>query len=122
MAFEIGQNALRPVFVVALKDDYGEPSESVVDLTTAGTAFFNMRPEAGGAAKINRGTATITDAVNGEVTYNWIAGNTDTAGSFQAQVEVIWSDGKPETFPSGPGGTDDGSGYWTVTIHPELDV
>jgi hypothetical protein len=124
MAFEIGQNARRPLFVVVLKDDYGEVSESVVDLTTAGhtsgTAFFNLRA-VDGATKISRGTATITNAAGGEVTYAWGTADTDTAGDFYGQVEIIWNDGKPETFPSGPAGTDDGTGYWPVEIHPELD-
>jgi hypothetical protein len=81
MAFEIGQNARRPVFVVVLKDD----------------------------------------AAGGEVTYSWGTADTNTSGDFYAQVEIIWNDGKPETFPSGPGGTDDGTGYWPILIHPELD-
>jgi hypothetical protein len=120
MAFEIGQNARRPLFVVVLKDDFGEVTESIVNLTTAGhasgTAFFNMKA-VDGATKIDRGTAAITNAAGGEVTYSWGTADTNTSGDFYAQVEIIWNDGKPETFPSGPGGT----GYWPILIHPELD-
>ena len=120
MAFEIKQGDRRPVFVVVLKDDFGEPTEAVVDLTNAGhvsgTAFFNMRVAGGGAVKINRGTASITNAAGGEVTYNWGAADTDTAGSYEAEVEIIWNDGKPETFPNGP----TAGSYFEITITDDI--
>jgi hypothetical protein len=119
MAFEIKQGDRRPLFVVVLKDDFGEATESIVNLTTAGhasgTAFFNMR-QVGGAVKISRGTATITNAAGGEVTYSWGTADTNTAGAFEAEVEIIWNDGKPETFPGGPGG----GSYWDVTITDDI--
>ena len=115
MPFEIKRGDTRPLFVVALKDDFGEVSEAVVDLTTATNAFFNMRLE-GGAVKVSRGTAAITDAANGEVTYSWGTADTDTAGAYQAEVEIAWPDSKVETFPGGPaGGT-----YWQITITDDI--
>ena len=62
MSFEIKENDLRPHFVVVLKDNFGESSEAVVNLTTATSAVFNMRDSSTlGTVKISRGTATITE-------------------------------------------------------------
>jgi hypothetical protein len=123
VAFEIKQGDQRPLFVVVLKDDFGEVSESIVDLTTAGhasgTALFNMRGAGGAsgtAVKVSRGTATITNAAGGEVTYAWGTADTTLAGDFHAEIEIIWNDGKPETFPGGPGG----GSYWDVTITDDI--
>jgi hypothetical protein len=42
--FEIGQNDRRPLFVVVLKDDFGQPGETVVNLTTAdATGYWPIR-------------------------------------------------------------------------------
>jgi hypothetical protein len=115
IAFEIKQNDRRPLFVAVLKDDFGEVSESIVNLTTATSAFFNMRL-VGGAVKVNRGTATISDAAGGEVTYSWGTADTDTAGAYEAEVEIIWNDGKPETFPGGPAG----GSYFEITVTDDI--
>lgn len=115
--FEIKQNDRRPFFVVLLRDNYGETTESAVDLTTAGSAVFNMKQASSpGTVKINRGSASITDAPAGEVTYQWGTADTDTAGSYLAEIEVAWNDGKPETFPSGPSG----GSYWEITITDDI--
>lgn len=116
MAFEIKQNDRRPLFVVVLVDDYGETTETVVDLTTAGTAYFNMRSHTGGTLRVNRGIAQITNATAGEVTYPWGTADTSVVGTFDAEIEVLWNDLKPETFPGGPsGGT-----YWQVIISDDI--
>lgn len=118
--FEITQNDRRPLFVVVLKDDFGEISESIVNLTTATSAVFNMRAKDGGAVKVNRGSATISNAAGGEITYSWGTADTSLAGDFEAEVEVTWNDGKTETFPSGVNGTDDATGYWPVRIKDDI--
>ena len=82
--------------------------------------MYPVRAVSGGATKVNRGSATITNAAGGEVTYAWGTADTDTAGDFEAEVEVIWNDGKPETFPSGLNGTDDATGYWPVRIKDDI--
>jgi hypothetical protein len=113
MAFTLKQGDLRPQFVVVLKDNIGEETEDVVDLTTATSAVFNMVPEGGGAVKINRGSATIdSPPTNGQVTYAWGTADTNTVGTFNAEIEVLWADGKPETFPN--------DSYWTVEIVDDL--
>lgn len=120
MAFEIKRNDRRPFFVVVLKDDFGEPTESIVDLTTAGTAYFNMGTSVNGvlgAAKITRGAASITNAAGGEVTYQWGTADTNAAGSYLGEVAIVWNDGKQETFPGGPAA----GKYWAITITEDID-
>jgi hypothetical protein len=112
MAFTIKQGDRRPLFVVALKDNFGEVGEAAVDLTTAGSALFNMRAENGGATKINRGSATITTPASGIVTYSWGTADVDTVGTYEAEMEIVWGDGKAETFPN--------DSYWTVEITDDI--
>lgn len=116
MAFEIKQNDRRPLFVVVLVDDYGEATEAPVDLTTAGSAYFNMRSHTGGTVRVNRGSAQITNATAGEVTYAWGTTDTNVVGTYDAEMEIIWSDTKPETFPGGPSG----GSYWSVIISDDI--
>lgn len=116
MSFEIKQNDRRPVFVVVLKDNFGEAGEAVVDLTAATAAVFNMRAASGGAVKISRGACTISNAAGGEVTYAWAATDTDTVGEYEAEVEVTWNDGKAETFPGGP----TAGSYFDITITDDI--
>lgn len=112
MAFEIKQNDRRPLFVVVLKDDFGELTEAIVNLTTATSAVFNMRAANGGAVKITRGSAAITNAAGGEVTYTWGTADTNTVGTFEAELEILWNDGKAETFPN--------DSYWDVSIVDDI--
>lgn len=112
MAFLIKQNDERPLFVVALKDNYGETDEAAVDLTAATGVVFNMRQAGGTTIKISRSPGTITNAATGEVTYIWGTADTDTVGDYEAEIEVAWNDGKPETFPN--------NGYWDITITDDI--
>ena len=112
MAFTLKQGDRRPYFVVALKDNFGEDDEAAVNLTTATSAVFNMRTQAGTALKVNRGSCSITSAAAGEVTYQWGTLDTNTVGTYDAEIEVIWTDGKAETFPNGD--------YWEVEIVDDL--
>jgi hypothetical protein len=112
MAFTIKQNDRRPAFVVNLRDNFGEGDEAAVDLTDADTVAFSMRAKGGGAVKIGRADAVISDAATGEVTYEWDTLDTDTPGNFEAEVEVTWNDGKAETFPN--------KGYWDIVITDDI--
>ncbi len=113
MAFTIKENDTRPAYVAALKDDYGLPSESAINLTAATSVKFKMRPVAGGALKVD-GTMTIVSAAAGTVQYVWIAADTDTVGTFDVEYEITWSDGGVETVPN--------DGYDTVIVVDDLDA
>ena len=112
MAFTIKQGDRKPDFVVVLKDNVGEVGEAAVNLTTATSAFFNMRATGGTVVKINRGTATITTPASGLVTYSWGTADVNTAGEFEAEMAIVWNHGKEETFPN--------DSYWEVTITDDI--
>lgn len=116
MTFTIKQNDTRPKYVVALKDDFGQPGEAPINLTTATSVKLKLREhDTVGAPKINR-TCSITDAANGVVTFTWIAGDLDTVGTYDSEFEITWSDGGIETVPNGSG--DD---YLVVEVVDDLD-
>ena len=73
---------------------------TLIDLTGA-QVFFNMRDRVTGVVKIDRGVGYI---VSGQtwptIAYQWQLGDTDTAGDYDAEFEVVYSGGKPETFPN----------------------
>ena len=92
-AFYIKRNDTSPIFRVILKDG----ADAVVVVTGA-TVRFHMFDEAkvlkvDAAAVINAGSA-------GDVQYEWIAADTDTAGFFDSEFEVTFSSGRIETFPN----------------------
>lgn len=82
------------------------------NLTTATSVDFIMRPAAGGAVKVNA-AAVIVDADGGVVRYDWLAADTDTPGSYQAEWEVHWPGPKTQTFPT--------LSYHTIDVLADLD-
>lgn len=105
-AFEIKRNDRRPRYRLQLT-----ANATPVDLTGASAVRFTMTP-ASGTAKISRQPMTIIDAATGIVEYTWTALDTDTAGDFNAEVEVDWGSGQYQTFPT--------KGFFMVTINPDL--
>ncbi len=57
-------------------------------------------------------TCTITDATNGVVQYQWVAGDTDTAGTYLVEFFVTFAGGAVERFPQ--------RSYSEVTILPKV--
>lgn len=95
--FTIKQHDLLPSLVVTLLDD-----DTAVDLTTAISARFLMRSLATGL-KVSALMSVLdqTDADNlGKVSYDWQALDTDTVGTYNAEVEIIWPGDRPQTFPA----------------------
>ncbi|EEX09645.1 hypothetical protein SL1157_1689 [Ruegeria lacuscaerulensis ITI-1157] len=75
------------------------------------TATFKMASLNGGALKIDSPAAV--DSAQNILSYQWDAGDTDTAGVYRAEFEVTYSDGKIETFPN--------SEYIQINVLEDLD-
>lgn len=90
--FYIKQGDTRPPFEVTLLNADRDP----VNLTTA-TVQFRLSTRAGTVPIID-GAATVVDAVNGVVAYQWGAGDTDTPGTYLAEFVVTTA--SQETFPN----------------------
>ena len=88
-----------------LKDARGAP----VDLTGCSVRFY-MAP-LNRAAIISR-AAHVEDAAAGEVWLVWASGDTDTSGVYRAEFEVVYQDGRRETFPN--------DGYISIQIIDDL--
>lgn len=82
------------------------------DLTTATGVKFIMKATQGNTVKVNA-AATIVSAASGVVRYDWLAVDTDTPGSYQAEWQVTWTGGKAQTFPT--------TSYHTVDVLADLD-
>ncbi len=106
MSFYIKQNDTVPSLRAALENGSG----TAVDLTNA-TCNFHMRA-IGSTTVVVDGVAQIVNEATGIVQYNWVADDTDTVGSYQAEFEVTYPDGTIETFPN--------NGYIRVEITDDI--
>ena len=93
MAFSIKQNDTSPALQATLKDAALAP----INLTGA-TVRFHMK-SVDGTVKIDT-AMTVTNALGGVVQYDWVAGDTDTVGTYYVEFEVTYSDASVETFPN----------------------
>jgi len=107
MAFRIKTNDTGPVLSVTMTDANGNP----VGLEGA-SARFHMKAFGADSLKIDA-PATIGAAGDGTVRYDWVVGDTDTAGTYYGEVEVTYGDATVETFPN--------NGYFTIIIKEDLD-
>lgn len=105
--FTVKQNDLLPVIAGVLKDRNG-----VVDLTTANTIRFIMRPATGGTLKVDSPAVFDGPRVDGGWSYAWQDGDTDTPGFFDFEVEVTFPGPKTLTFPN--------RGYSQIEVEDDL--
>ena len=105
--FTIKEGDTSPAIEAVLRSEYQE----VVDLTGA-TAYFVMRHTHDGP--IVHEQATVDDADNGLVVYEWKSGDTDYPGRYRAEWRVEFPDGHVETFPN--------SGSLRIYIPSKIEV
>jgi hypothetical protein len=88
-----------------------KPDGTAQDLTGA-TVFMYMRLRGStGTPKINGASASIIDAANGRVQYDWEVADVDTVGRYWATFVVNIS-GKLKSFPT--------HGYITIEIEEDV--
>jgi hypothetical protein len=69
---------------------------------TGATVQFQMRPKRprGAAAVIDAAAVVVTATGTPTLEYAWQAGETDSAGLFDAEFKVTYADNEVETFPN----------------------
>ena len=97
MTFRIVQNDTAPSITSQLTDG-GKP----IDLSTASNITFHMEDmfQRSVVSDDLTGRTNIVDPTIGKVEYTWRAEDTDTVGTYSAEWEVLYEDGKVETFPT----------------------
>ena len=104
------QNDLEPAFAATLYNGTDELTRVPVDLTTATGVVFIMKRK--GTLIVNRRGMSVVSATAGTVSMPWQAGDTLLSGACQAEIEVTWPTGRPQTFPA--------NGTITIYIEPDL--
>jgi len=98
LVFEIKRGDLAPIFRAQCIDG---STGNAVDLTSATSIKLLIKDDTN--TLIVNSLMTKEDqtqaATKGFVRYAWTTGDTDQSGVFRGEVEVTWSDGKPQTFP-----------------------
>jgi hypothetical protein len=105
--FYLKQHDLLPALRVRLLDE-----TTPVDLTNATSVKMLMKSRRSGL-KVNAPMTIDANRTLGVVSYAWQIGDTDTAGDYNAEFQVTWPTGKPQTFPA--------RGHVIITIEKDLD-
>ena len=97
LQFDVGRNDLLPPITIAATYSDG----SIIDLTAATSPKFIMRlanSADGSTPKVNA-TATVVSGPAGTIRYSWAGTDTDTAGTYIGEFEVMLG-GKKLTIPN----------------------
>lgn len=105
--FVVKCHDLLPAFRVPILAD-----GAALDLTLAVSADFIMK-SATGTVTVNKPAVIEVPKTSGIVRYDWATPDTDTAGTYTAEVEIHWPSSKPQTAPT--------DSYWTIEIPSDLD-
>lgn len=91
--FTIKRNDTSP----AIRWELEDPDTNLV----GASVVFNMKRSSSGDLVIDRGVAEIVDgASRPTLGYNWDDGDTEVAGLYEAEFEIIFADGSIETTPN----------------------
>lgn len=94
MAIKMKSDDLLPPVEATLKEANG----TAIDLSTYNSVNFTMENESGSV--VVNAAATIVDATNGEVRYEWQSGDTDAPGVYKAEFVLTDPNGNELTIPS----------------------
>lgn len=61
---------------------------------------LHVAPAGGGDAVLNAAAGILDPATGGVVEYDWTSGPLLSPGSYEAEFEVVYADGRVETFPN----------------------
>ena len=112
MAFYIKNGDTAPAYVVDLQEDV-DTTPVAIDLTAATSVTIKMRPTGTTGVPSLTAVMDVTTAATGRCTYEWQTGDTDDAGTYDVEFEILWTDGTIETVPN--------QGYLTIEITDDLD-
>jgi hypothetical protein len=93
----------RPPLTAQLVDDNG-----AIDLTSLTSVKLLMKL----GQTVVSAPVTVVDALTGRVQCTWLPAHTNTAGVYNAEFEITWSDGGIETIPN--------DSYFTIEIFQDL--
>lgn len=108
--FTIKKGDLIPALTATLMQQVGTAAQTPIDLTTASSLKFAMRDHSTGVVKFDA-AATIVTPSAGTVKYTWAGTDTDTAGVYDCEWQIVWPSGK-QTVPAGS--------FDTVTITADI--
>lgn len=94
----------------ATQADLDDLATALADVATK--VSFIMRKTNDPTPKIDE-LAEVVDAPSRKVRYQWADGDTDTPGTYQAEWEVVFPDGRARTFPT--------TAYHSIDILADLD-
>jgi len=94
MSFRIKQGDTVPALRVSLLNG----TDNAISLDGA-SVRFHMRA-IGSLSILIDSSVSVIDAGSGVIQYDWVAGDTSLIGSYQAEFQVTYADGKIETFPN----------------------
>ena len=110
------QNDLEPPCQSTLTNADG----TAINLTTASSVWFLMRPVGGGTA-LRVQASIVGDPAAGVVKHTWAttgapwnssSGHTYTVGTYDQEWEILWPTSRPQTVPN--------DSYNTITIVDDL--
>jgi hypothetical protein len=91
------RNDRRPFLDVILQDVDG----TALDLTASVSGIsFTMKNLDTDQTAISASAATIISQTTGMVRYSWAEGDTNTAGTYVAEFQVLYNDGTKLTIPT----------------------
>ena len=86
-----------PVLQLSLRRSERNP----IDFASISSVNFSMIDyyDNTASAKVDHQPCIVTSSINATIQYHWQSGDTDTVGAYIAEIQVLYENGKEETFP-----------------------